>query len=253
MTAIRFETAELSHRGGRKENQDAAGSAASNGLSCWVLADGLGGHGGGAAAARLAVDTILASFREDPACTPQALTRYLETANRAVCDGQQCDARHVEMRTTAVILVAEARSALWAHVGDTRLYYFSGGRIHFQTKDHSVPQAMCNAGEITADEIRFHEDRNRLLRSLGNRDNLRPAVREQAQELREGDAFLLATDGFWEYVTETEMEVEFAKASGAQDWLERMERRLKERAQGEHDNYSAIGVFGDNSLIEVRV
>jgi PPM family protein phosphatase len=243
VTRVCFETAELSERGGRKENQDAAGSAIVNGLACWALADGLGGHGGGAVAARLAVDAILASFRADPGCDPDALRGYLESANAAVCEGQERDARLVEMRTTAVALTADSRGALWAHVGDSRLYYLSGGRIRFQTKDHSVPQAMSNAGEIAPAEIRFHEDRNRLLRSLGNRENFRPAVHSDAQKLQPGDAFLLATDGFWEYVTETEMEVEFAKASSPRDWLRRMELRLTKQATGEHDNYSAIGVL----------
>jgi len=208
-----------------------------------VLADGLGGHGGGAAAARLAVETILNTFRATPACDSETLARCLEAANAAVCERQR-DPHLTEMRTTAVVLVTGSATALWAHIGDSRLYYLSGGRIRFQTKDHSVPQAMSNAGDIEPSEIRFHEDRNRLLRSLGSNDNFRPAIQPEAQAIEPGDAFLLASDGFWEYVYETEMEVEFAKSSNPEDWLKRMERRLKERARGDHDNYSAIAVFG---------
>lgn len=244
---LRFGTSVLTDRGGRSENQDAADYRAFAGLTCWVLADGLGGHGGGETAARLAVETVLATVEAAPACTPETLARCLEAANTAVCDGQARDLALAEMRTTVVVLIADERQALWAHVGDTRLYSLSAGRIRFQTKDHSVPQAMSNAGEITPAQIRFHEDRNRLLRSLGNRENFRPAIHPAPQPLASGDAFLLATDGFWEYVNETEMEIEFAKAVTVEDWLKRMELRLRSRASGDHDNYSALAVIVDNS------
>jgi serine/threonine protein phosphatase PrpC len=239
---VNFETALVSSAGGRSENQDAADCAVAENAACWVLADGLGGHGGGATAARMAVATVLASFRTGPECSAGALARFLEDANKAVCGAQDGDPSLAEMRSTAVLLVSDLSRALWAHVGDSRLYYLNGGRIRFQTLDHSVPQAMVSAGEIGASEIRFHEDRNRLLRSLGNR-NLRPAVHSEMEAMEPGDAFLLASDGFWEYVYETEMEVDFAKSSNPGDWLRRMEERLIQRATGEHDNYSAIAIF----------
>jgi serine/threonine protein phosphatase PrpC len=242
MNKVQFESAVLSEPGGRAENQDAAGFLHGENIDCWILCDGLGGHNGGRIAAQLAVDTTLAAFETSPGCGGPTLTQYLEAANQAVCDAQERDARLAEMRTTAVLLLADADHALWAHVGDTRLYYLSGGRVGFQTKDHSVPQAMSDAGEITPDQIRFHEDRNRLLRSLGTRENLRPEI-GSAPALMPGDAFLMATDGFWEYVNETEMEIEFAKATSPDEWLKRLERVLLRRARTDHDNYSAIGVF----------
>ncbi len=57
-----------------------------------------------------------------------------------------------------------------------------------------------------------------------------------------GDTFLLASDGFWEWINECEMEQDLAAAARPKDWLERMETRIQERVSGDHDNYSAIAV-----------
>lgn len=85
------------------------------------------------------------------------------------------------MRTTLVILISDFRRAIWAHAGDSRLYWLKKGSIWIQTKDHSVPQRLCDAGEITPDEIRFHEDHSRLLRSLGARTEIRPSLSGEPQ------------------------------------------------------------------------
>jgi serine/threonine protein phosphatase PrpC len=239
---MKFETASLSNPGGRSENQDFLDFLVLDEFACWIVADGLGGHGGGAQAAMTAVETILECFRAAPACSPEGLCGYLQTANAAIHELQGRQARWSRMATTVVVLITDFRSVLWGHVGDSRLYFFREARIQFQTRDHSVPQALCNAGEITPAQIRFHEDRNRLLRSLGGED-FRPTVGEQALSLQPQDAILLCTDGFWEYVNEDEMEADLAAAKRADDWLERMETRIPRQAAAEHDNYSAMAVL----------
>ncbi len=240
---IRFQTETRSSSGGRAVNQDRCGVAVDAPFGCWVLADGLGGHGGGEVAAEVAVDTILTAFRDKLGCSRDVVEYCLETANRAILDRQARDGRLGEMRTTVVLLLSDGTSAWWGHVGDSRLYALRAGRVWSQTKDHSVPQALSDAGEIAPEAVRFHEDRNRLLRSLGAGGQCRPTIRAEAAPVSAGDAFLLASDGFWEYVTETEMEADLAKAEDPGDWIARMEARLRRRASGSHDNYSTIAVF----------
>ncbi len=240
---MKFQTEALSNSGGREENQDSFGYLILDNSACWTIADGLGGHGGGAVASKLAVEAILESFRCSPACTPEALRHYLNSANDTICARQNREANLSMMRTTAVVLLSDFCSALWGHLGDSRLYYIKNGTIQSQTRDHSVPQAMCNAGEITSAEIRFHEDRNRLLRAMGSRENFVPTIEQRARLLEAGDTFLLCTDGFWEYVTEEEMETDLARAKNLGVWLERMEARIHRQATGGYDNYSALAVF----------
>lgn len=240
---MRFITAEFSRQGGRKNNEDSCGSVFVKKKGCWVVADGLGGHRGGEVASKMAVEEILEAFRAHPAVAPEILRRQFEAAHQAVIRRQEKDPGLASMRTTAAVLIADAGGALWGHVGDSRLYHLHNGRIVFQTKDHSVAQVMADAGDISPGEIRFSEDRNRLLRSIGSDDDLRPSIEEVKHPVAYGDTFLLCTDGFWEYVTETEMEVDLAKSSTPEAWIEAMVSRMLERVKKDHDNYTAVALF----------
>ena len=235
-----FITATISNAGGRAANEDNAGYLEAGGAGCWVVADGLGGHGGGATASRLAVDAVLNSFHANPVVTSQALLSHLTAAHAAILR-QQNEPALSQMRSTIVVLLANDQTAVYGYIGDSRLYHFQGGAVEFQTIDHSVPGALAAGGSIAYDQIRFHEDRNRVLRSLGNEGNVNPVIGERS--LCQGDMFLLCTDGFWEYVTEFEMEADSAKSSAPTDWLRLMVSRLLGRAKPEHDNYTAVALF----------
>ena len=239
---IVFETVTVSAPGGRAENEDFLGYRVADGAGCWALADGLGGHRGGAIASRLAVDAVLASFDENPAMTADALSAHMGHANRAVLDRQAAEAELTHMRTTLVTLIASPEGARWAHAGDSRLYRFRNGKILDQTLDDSVPQRLVEAGEITAQQIRFHEDRSRLLNSVGAREEIAASNRTMPDRPEPGDAFLLASDGFWECVTEPEMETDFGATANSQQWMNKMKGRVEQRASADHDNYSAIAV-----------
>ena len=99
-------------------------------------------------------------------------------------------------------------------------------------------------GEITPDQIRFHEDRGRILRALGQEGDLRPETGEQT--LPPGrHAFLLCSDGFWEYVLEQEMEEDLRAAADPQGWLDAMRGRLSRRTPPDNDNNTAAAVWLD--------
>jgi len=235
-----FETASISNVGGRAANEDNAGYLEVGNSGCWVVADGLGGHGGGATASRLVVDAVLTSFQSNPIVSPEALRGFLVAAQTAVLR-EQAEPSLSQMRSTVVVLLANDQAAVCGHIGDSRLYHFQTGAVVFQTTDHSVPGALAAGGSIPYDQIRYHEDRNRVLRSLGNSAEVNPAIAERS--ISNGDMFLLCSDGFWEYVTEPEMEADATKAAAPADWLRFMASRLLKRAKPEHDNYTAVAVF----------
>ena len=224
--------------GGRARNEDTVRhvSQGEDGL-CLVLADGLGGHGGGELASAAAAESICQGW--DGTADAEGLKVLVQEANRRVLAIQtpQC-----AMKTTVAVLTLAGKQAVWAHAGDSRLYYFQNGALTFQTRDHSAAQLGVLLGDITPDQIRFHEDRSRVLRALGQDDDL--AVETGERELAPGrHAFLLCSDGFWEYVLEPEMEEDLNKAAEPEDWLERMRWRLKKRIPADNDNNTAAAVW----------
>jgi serine/threonine protein phosphatase PrpC len=241
---LKISHATLCQPGGQKINEDAIRNLMiSADRGCWIVADGLGGHGGGDVASKIVADTMAEAYRVKPEFSSAHLRKMLDFAQYALLSRQQDDYRLSAMRSTVVILLLEDAKAWWAHVGDTRLYHFANKRIVHQTKDHSASQAMVDAGDIAYKDIRHHEDRNRLTRSLGNDGQVRPTILVQPVMLDEGSAFLLCTDGFWEFVSEGEMETTFTKASTPEAWLAAMELILLRNAPSNHDNYTATAIF----------
>ena len=238
-----FESASLSKTGGRNENQDCCDSKVVSHAGLWIVADGLGGHRGGAIASKTAVQAILDYWRSEDAAISQTIDNLINRAHDAIVKQQNTDPLLSAMRTTLVVLHVDRDQAIWGHVGDSRLYLFRNFVLLLQTKDHSVSQVMVDTGEITQGQIRNHEDRNRLLRAVGNPDGVKPTILESSRRVVSGDAFLMCTDGFWEYVTEAEMTVDLVKSDTPMEWLERMEIRLIARAPAGNDNYSAMAVF----------
>ena len=102
---------------------------------------------------------------------------------------------------------------------------------------------LFQAGEITEREIRFHEDRNKILRALGSRDEIRVEVNVWNEDVKDGDAFLLCSDGFWEYVWEEEMVEDLLHSKDPEQWIQFMNERIRQRAIQDNDNFSAMTIF----------
>ena len=236
----------LSNQGGRGHNEDYTMALSLGDTYCRVVADGLGGHHGGEVASRIACEVAIKSFQANPAVTSEAVNQHIRNADDAIRQQQRVNGAQGQMKSTIVILVANASQAVYGHVGDTRLYHFRAGRVFQQTKDHSMPQKLVDAGEIAPSDVRHHDDRSRLLRALGEDQPVRASVISEPVLIGRGDAFLLCTDGFWENVIEAEMEIDLSKSASPAEWLKYMEDRLQERVSGGFDNYTAAAVLGDS-------
>ena len=242
---MQLEIQVMSKTGGRTRNEDACGVWSTPGASFCVLSDGLGGHSGGEVASKLVVSRILEWFQARPACNPEDIAGALETAHAAVLEEQTRVPEMNDMGATAVVLALDTmhRTASWGHVGDSRLYCFRRGRIIAQTRDDSLVQQMVDAGYLQPHELRTSPQRNQLLTALGNDAVVEPRVIPDGFAVEDGDAFLLCSDGFWEYVDEAEMEQALGAAESVTAWLHSLERGIIARGRKGQDNYSAIAVW----------
>lgn len=226
--------------GNRRENEDTCwAEQTAPGIAFAVVADGLGGHGGGKAASLLAAQTLSACRAAPRLPDREEIARWLDQANQEILSRRDSPDH---MKTTAVFLAVQDGRAVWAHIGDSRLYHFDNGELAHFTLDHSMCQLAVKLGEITRDQIPNHPDRSRLLKVLGE-EEISPEFHDPV-DLRQGrHAFLLCTDGLWERLKETEIGVDLQKSSTPGQWLDYLRRRAEKRKWTDVDNNTAVAVF----------
>lgn len=230
----------VSKPGGREVNEDAVAKARKKGIVCIVVADGLGGHNGGSIASALAVETVIESFNKNPGFSREHLEEYIENAKTAIVKKAMESPELLHMSSTAAVLLIKGRRAMWATVGDTRLYRFNYGEIAEVSEDHSVAFADFACGRIEYGEIRSSENQNKLTSALGvamDGANFSEEIRIDTSQ-----SFLICTDGWWKYVSEEDMENTCKSAPNAGKWLGKMLEICERNAPDNCDNYTAAVV-----------
>ncbi len=196
--------ASLSDVGGtRADNQDLFGDYRhGTGGRLLVLADGMGGRGGGANASRICVDAFAEYFRKSG--TPEErLVECFEDANRQILEHASTDEKLQGMGTTGVALLFADEGSLVAWVGDSRAYRWRAGVLEPLTEDHSLVQEWVRSGVLSPEEAATHPRRNELMRAVGISPKLEADVARI--ELRWGDRFLLCSDGLSGVVSHEEI------------------------------------------------
>ncbi|VTU24205.1 Serine/threonine phosphatase stp [Variovorax sp. PBL-H6] len=238
--ALSVSLAALSQTGQRECNEDAFGYWEGAGSLVAVLCDGAGGHGGGQTASRAAVTHVLEAFALHPEVSLNALQWLVQGANGAVLAQQVAGTLTADMRTTIVVLLLDLRSgaALWAHVGDSRLYHWRDARLLGRTRDQSLEQRLRDAGLSAAGAAS-----GQLTSALGSPEGFDFDTLESPQVLASGDALLLCTDGLWSAFDDFAMASSLAGCGGVQAWLDRLEAGVRQAGRSDQDNYSALAVW----------
>jgi serine/threonine protein phosphatase PrpC len=245
---LALEVALICDRGGRRYNEDACGHWHSQQQLCCVLADGAGGHGGGDTASRLAVQELIGRLSSQPAAHAQDLDRQLRATNEVIISQRVPGTPQQDMHSTVVCLVLDfmQHRALWAHAGDSRMYWFRQGRLVQRTRDHSLVQSLVDSGLVSAADLRTHPQRSELRSALGIApDALEVSAGEGAEDVQAGDVFLLCTDGLWEYLDDEQMQASLAAARTPGLWLDELATAVRQAASPKpsHDNFSALTVW----------
>jgi PPM family protein phosphatase len=210
MSQYKIEAGTAQHIGDREEQQDRVALFAAPkapGYMMAVLADGMGGLEGGALAAEQVIRTAQQNFERFSPLTDRIET-VLETIARDTHTIIRLSAMssHKEPHSTMVILVLTPdHRAIWAHVGDSRLYRFDGPNCAERTIDHSYVQRLIDEGKLTQEEARNHRLSGMLINVLGITTGDIFITLGRRDNLKAGDAFLLCSDGLWHYFTDAEL------------------------------------------------
>jgi PPM family protein phosphatase len=240
-TACSWQTVTAMHVGKRSRQEDALGvwPDAHGSTLFAVVADGAGGHGGGAEASTAAIGEAKRQWenRSKDEASTEFLRSWMAHAHEAV--NQEARRKDADARTVAVALLAHGNRAAWAHAGDCRLYHIRNQEILSRTRDDSVVQVLFEQGAISEAEMGSHEDQNRLLQALGGDDAPKPRL--GGAEIEPGDVLLLCSDGFWENLEPSEITQLAANRPGR--WGKALEAAVQLAVQrGGHkaDNTSVI-------------
>jgi protein phosphatase len=198
------------HQGRRRQtNQDTVGVFEPRGFfkrgSHWpllVVADGMGGHRGGAVASHLAVQSAGKAYQKASKTVPaeELLVSVVMAANQSVRDKSIRTPSLQGMGTTVVAAIIEGDSVHVANVGDSRAYMIRGEEIEQITDDHSLIAEQVRVGVLTKEQAAVAVGRNVITRALGRRETLEVDV--FTVDWQEGDVLVLCSDGLWGQVSD---------------------------------------------------
>lgn len=195
----------------REENQDSLvlrtpdePSVRRSSGSLLAVADGMGGLEGGRIASRLAIEHLVDAYYAGDGDPAERLEGAALAANRVIYRYSVEKAAGQAMGSTLTALAILEDRVCIAQVGDSRAYLYRDGSIRQVTRDHSLLRELQDRGEIEADLETYQCHRNVLTRALGLRQSVEIDLFE-LEDVRDGDLFLVSSDGFHELVTEGEM------------------------------------------------
>lgn len=181
----------------RQGNEDNFFAEADERRGVFVVADGMGGHAAGEVASEMAVQIIsrplltLGSVTEPGAA--ELVSKAMQDANRAIYDRMLAETDKQGMGTTATVMALSDSGYLIGQIGDSRAYLLRDGALTQITKDHSYVQEQVDAGLLTPEQARYHPYSNVITRCVGASEEVDADI--YAGEAREGDVFLLCSDG----------------------------------------------------------
>jgi len=228
------------HIGDRADQQDRVAILTSRrnpGALLAVVADGMGGRTGGRMAADQVISTADSLFQELSE-QDTALRDLLESiANEAhTVIRLTAISSEKEPHSTIVALIVKKDYAIWAHAGDSRVYFFRSGKLVHRTADHTYASKLLAEGKVSQAEVAAHKYKNILVSALGISREPKLVIGEAA-DLRIGDSFLLCSDGLWAYFEDHELG-SLLHSLAPREASEDLVRIARERAEGRGDNLS---------------
>jgi serine/threonine protein phosphatase PrpC len=215
----------------------------------FLVADGMGGQCAGEKASEMAIELIskkleqLINFNQDELQNVLGgIDEAVSHANGEIMALSELDPDYHNMGTTIAMLVKAGEKFYAAGIGDSRVYLLRNGRIQKLTKDHSLTDALLEAGTITEEEAARHRYRNVLYRYLGTKEG-GTGAKASPVDVQKGDRFLLCSDG----ATDGLKDQDLASLLEANDDPQKGAESIVTAAQnaGSRDNVTCVTIYAD--------
>lgn len=214
----------------------------------FIVADGMGGQNAGEKASALAVELIpqqlqqLLNFDQSGRPVVEAIDKSIDFANSEIMALSEVDPTVRNMGTTVVFIVRAGDRFYVGGVGDSRAYHLRGNALNQLTTDHSLTQALLEAGTINEEEAKTHRYKNVLYRYLGTRDG---SAGTDAREIdpEPGDRFLLCSDGVTDGIDDEKIHQLMTASDDPQEIAQAMIDAAQEG--GSRDNITCIVMIVD--------
>jgi len=229
----------------------------------FIVADGMGGHQGGAVASKLAVETLHVAYREP---TAESLSHAVEVANHRIRNEGDADPDLRGMGTTVVALALvpeepdpddgdadedhdRPQHLLLANVGDSRGYVFRDGSLTQLTEDHSVVADLVRDGRISAEEAEVHPQRNIVTRVLGVYETV--DVDLWPIDPVQHDRYLLCSDGLFNEVGADQISAVLRRLEDPNEAAAELVRLANEGGGRDNITVIVIDVVDDGGVAEM--
>jgi serine/threonine protein phosphatase PrpC len=202
----------------------------------FAVADGMGGAQAGEVASRIAAGAFERGPRNVDATAEGQLEEIAQKANREIHRLAQEDSSRAGMGTTLTAAMLRDDEVAFGHVGDSRAYLLRDGHLKRLTKDHSLVEELRRQGRLTEEQAEEHPQRSIITRALGPEPSVN--VDTMTFPARDGDVFLLCSDGLTTMVSDEEIRDILVNSKN----LRAAVNRLVEAANrgGGRDNITAV-------------
>jgi len=242
MRAYKIEAGTAQHIGNRPQQNDRVAlytAAQAPGYVMAVLADGNNSP--------IAADQVLLTAKHlfdeyrigDTVNLPrlQELLRNIALEVHQVITMNPLAATAEPQSALAVLVLTPQAQVVWAHVGDTRVYRFSGEACAMRTNDSAYVDYLINHDKLPPEAARRHRGSRLLNNTLGNSLKAPFVTVGWHEGLQAGDALMLCSDGLWQLFRPEELAAAVQRSTPRQA-AERLIGKAGERAQGKGDNCS---------------
>ena len=236
----KFNTKFISEAGSELKKSDYFAFVELDKYACYVIADGIGNMAN-VNGAKLAIQSVILKFQENPSISKSAIKSYLKEANKELL---KADSKF-RLKASITVVVSNYEKIRYGHLGNTRFRLYRGGLVKQESIDMSLANDIVKEDRLSKDLISKHEERNNLYSYLGKEKDFKSFISKKIK-LMDSDIIALYTRGIWENLDQSEINEVFEEATNdAEEVLNNIEDLILSKQPNQLENYTFVVIFAD--------